>query len=245
MAIFTVTIDAYTNLPPSQIGYRGVNLTYNQIYVFTELDFTDTIPSYVDPEGDGVSSVKIVTIPTQGVLNLSGSPVNALDEIPIASITGGLLTYEADVLDEDGYSNNELTFDLSDTGSLTFSGLTPGVINFVVSEKDNLPPSVGDGGAIIDYGNTLIFTKAMFTSSTTPAYSDPEGDTAELLKILSLPTLGTIYLDGVEVVINQVISFNDVDSGLLTYVPDLADTDGDLQNFTFAIADAGSGIFVE
>lgn len=245
MAVFTVTINSYDNLPPNQIGNKEIGLTYNQTYIFAETDFTETVPSYSDPEGDSVSIVKIVTIPTQGVLYLSGVPVVALDEIPIVSITGGLLTYEADAANENGYTNSELTFDLADSGSSTFSGLTPGIITFIVEAKDNEPPTIGDGSATIDYGETLVFTRVMFTSSTTPPYSDPEGDAAGLLKILTLPLLGDILLDGVPVTINQVISFTDIDAGLLTYVPDLADTDGDLQGFTFAIADEGSGIFVE
>ena len=59
----------------------------------------------------------------------------------------------------------------------------------------------------------------------------------------TLPLFGIIKLNGVPIVINQTISFTDIASGLLTFVPDLTVTTGDIQTFEFEIADAGSGIF--
>lgn len=244
MAVFTVTINSYGNLPPSQIGNITINLSYNETYVFSIADFTTgTTPIFADPEGDGVSTVKIVTIPTQGVLYLSAVAVIDGQDITLANITAGNLTYIADVGDTDGYINSIMTFDIADDGSLTYSGLTPGVVTFDVLAKDNVPPVIGDGAATIDYGETLIFTSAMFTSATTPPYSDFEGDPAFALKILTLPALGQIRYNGTPSNVNDIIYFTDISLGLLTYVPDLADIDGDVQGFTFAIADSVSPIF--
>ena len=113
------------------------------------------------------------------------------------------------------------------------------------NSKQNLPPSqVGDGNASTDYGVTIVFTRADFTTNTTPPYLDPEGDTASLLRVLTLPTTGTLQLNSVDVVLNQVISFSDIDSGLFTFVPDNATETGYVVDFDFEIADSGSGIFV-
>jgi hypothetical protein len=46
------------------------------------------------------------------------------------------------------------------------------------------------------------------------------------------------------VALNQIISFADIGSGLLTYVPDIGTTTVYLDTFNFEIADAGSGTFV-
>jgi hypothetical protein len=243
MGIFTLTVGSYTNLSPSQIGNISLNLTYNQTYTFTIDDFTtNTTPPYMDPEGDSVETVKIITIPTQGVLELSAVAVIALDEITLADINAGNLKYIADVADTDGYSNSELTFDIADDGSSTYSGLT-GIVTFNVGSQANAAPVIGDGASAVNYGEALVFTSAMFTTGTTPAYSDAEGDPASQLKILTLPTLGIIQYNGINVVVNQIINFSDIDLGLLTFIPDLADTNGDVQNFTYAISDTGSGIF--
>lgn len=245
MAQFTITIGSKTNNPPNQIGDLFLTLDYNELYVFSINDFTiNTVPVYVDPDGDLVENIKIISLPSVGTLTNDGINVSINDEISRTVIESGLLKYQCDPSDLDGYVDTDTTFDISDEGSSTYSGLTPGVINITVGAKPNDPPSqVGDGSAVINYGETLVFTSAMFTTDTTPIYIDPEGDAALLLKILSLPTDGEIQLNGVAVTINQVISFTDIDNGLLTYVPDLVDTNGDVENFTFSIADAGSGIF--
>jgi hypothetical protein len=247
MALFTITVNAQVNLSPSRIGNLNLSLDYNELYTFTISDFTtNTTPTYEDPEGDIVNKVKIITLPIVGELTLSGVPINALDEISKTSIDSGLFKYQCDILDEDGYIDNNSTFDISDIGSGNFSELTPGIITFIVGTKPNLPPNVvGDGEMTLDYGITGVFTRDMFTTDSVPVYSDPEGDVAYQLKILSLPIAGSLRLNGTIVVINQNILFTDIDSGLFTYVPSLADIDGDSQQFTYSISDIGSQQFTE
>ena len=115
-----------------------------------------------------------------------------------------------------------------------------------VDSYENLPASeVGDGSATINYGETLVYTRAMFTTNTTPPYADPEGDAALNLKVLSLPIAGLLKLSGVNITINQIIPFTSIDSGLMTYVPDGTVLTAYNTSFTFSIADAGSGQYTE
>ena len=114
-----------------------------------------------------------------------------------------------------------------------------------VDSYENLPASsVGDGSATTNFGETLVYTRDMFTTNTVPPYADPEGDAALNLKITSLPTNGLLKLNGNNITINAIVSFDDIDSGLFTYVPDNQISAGYDASFTFEIADAGSGIFV-
>jgi len=244
MGTITLSIAAESNQPPNKPGFVDITLAYNQLYTFTVDDFTTLAsPPYSDPEGDAFQSLKILTLPAQGVLTLNAIAVAPNDIVTSTQLGLGLLKYQADVLDTDGYLSH-FGYTTSDVGSSTFSVLSGKAVIGVAAQIANLPPTVvGTGSAKIAYGETLVFTRAMFTSATTPAFSDPEGDPALYLKITSLPTLGEIFINGIEVTINDVIDFNDIDAGLLTYVPDLADIDGDLQGFTFQIADV-SGIFV-
>lgn len=239
MSVITLNISAKVNEPPTS-GWSSVPLDYNELYVFSVADFTtNTNPPYSDPEGDALENVKIVTLPTQGVLNLSAVPVTPGQNITENNIALGNLTYQADVAATAGYTDTAMTFSVSDVGSSTFSSTNP--LSFIVDAQANQPPSeVGDGTATIPYGTTLVFTSAMFTSGTTPPYADPEGDPASNLKILTLPTLGKIKYNGVNIFAGDVIALSDVDLGLLTYVPDNADTDGDVQGFTFQVSDTGS-----
>jgi hypothetical protein len=243
MATFNVTIGAYVNQAPSQLGNNTINIDFNETFVFTSSIFTDTTPAYSDPEGDAPSLVKITSLPTYNLI-LSATPVILNQEITIADIVAGNLSYTGDISETAGYSDT-FTFDIADVGSSTFAGLT-GNIFINAGEAINLPPSeVGDGAATVDYGETLVFTSAMFTTSTVPIYADPEGDNPQAVKILTLPNLGIIYYNGIPVTANQIIQVGDIDAGLLTYTPDNADTDGDVQGFTFAVSDVGSGEFVE
>lgn len=244
MATVTLQIAAEANQPPNQPGVVSVGLAYNELYAFTVADFTTLAsPAYSDPEGDAFQNVKILTIPTQGALTINAIAAVPNDIVTEAQLTAGLLKYQCDVADTDGYSEN-FTYTTSDVGSSTYSSFSGTVAVVVAAQIANLPPTtVGTGSATIGYGETLIFTRAMFTSATTPAFSDPEGDPALYLKITGLPALGEIQLSGLPIGVNEIIDFSDIDSGLLTYVPDLTDTDGDLQGFTFQIADI-SGIFV-
>jgi len=113
-----------------------------------------------------------------------------------------------------------------------------------VDSYENQPASeVGDGSATTTYGTPIVYTRAMFTTNTIPPYSDPEGDAALNLKILSLPVEGLLKLNAINVTLNQIISFTNIDSGLFTYVPNDANSNAYSDTFSFSIADAGSGIF--
>ena len=113
-----------------------------------------------------------------------------------------------------------------------------------VATAVNLPPSaVGDNTIASSYGDTIIFTSANFTTETSPVYSDPEGDAASMLKILTLPATGSLMFNGSNVIANQEITFAEIDSGYLIYNPDLLVTSVQSLTFTFAIADQGSGIY--
>lgn len=118
------------------------------------------------------------------------------------------------------------------------------IFTITVDSYTNLPATIGDGIITTSYGTAVTYTRAMFTTGTTPPYSDPEGDAALNLKITLLPVSGLLKLNSVDVGLNQIISFTDIDSGLLTYVPDNANQDAHNETFSFEIADAGSGTFV-
>jgi hypothetical protein len=117
--------------------------------------------------------------------------------------------------------------------------------NINVTGYDNQPPTIGDGQKETNYGQALPLNRADFTTNTTPPYSDPEGDLPLNLKITSLPAAGILRLDGVDVTVNQEISFiSDIDAGKLTYTPDLNNTSAHSVSFGFEISDEGSNTYV-
>lgn len=104
------------------------------------------------------------------------------------------------------------------------------------------PSSVGDNTINVGNRATTILTLAMFTTGTTPAYADPEGDLAAKVRIDTLPAGGVLKLSGVAVTAGQEILVADISLNNLTYEsPDQDALNSD--NFLFSISDAGSGIF--
>lgn len=123
-----------------------------------------------------------------------------------------------------------------------FSKMATLTIN--VNAYENEPPVIGDNEITIGFGSTKTFTVNDFTTNTTPPYSDPEGDGPYKLKILTLPAVGELRLNNIPVTINQEILFTNIASGLFTYIPDIADLGGYLDDtFDFSISDLGSQEF--
>lgn len=212
------------NAKVSNDGFPIVNFTAED---FTR-DFT-AIPELVN----------VLTLPSKGTLTYLGEDVVAGQIIDIDDIENLVYTRVDDESYQDPFffktSNNKIT--------KTFSNMATFTVN--VDGKINQSATIGDGSTTDDYGNTITFTRAMFTSGTTPPYSDPEGDAADKLKITSLPADGEIQLSGAPILVNDIFDFTiDIDGGLLTYVPDNGIITGQALDFTFEIADAGSGIFV-
>lgn len=113
------------------------------------------------------------------------------------------------------------------------------------SEKQPVPPSqVGDGIKGIEWGETLVFTTALLSSMLTPPYTHPEGEPPANLLITALPSSGELKYNGVAVSINDIISFTDIDSGALTFTPDMSTNTPPQVSFGFEISDAVSNIFV-
>jgi len=243
MALFTITVNKSVNLPPNQIGNNTNSvINYENLeYTFLLSNFTtDTIPVYSDPEGDDVYKLKITSLPGIGKLLYNDIDVEVNDEIIASNIS--LLVYEIDQSVTTGYSFN-FTFNLSDTGSENyFTGSNASYKADVTAIMNQAPSSVGNKTFTISDNEIVVFTVENFTTETTPTYADPEGDPANKLKITSLPSTGIINLNSIPVNINQIILFNEIKDGELTYTPD--DSAPYNMTFNFKIADLGSGIFV-
>ena len=245
MGIITFDIAGEVNLAPDVIGANTINIAHDASHTFTEANFTtETDPVYNDPEGDGVWKVKIKTASTSltGTLEYDSVAVDADDESSLIGITSGLLVYDAPVGTTTAFTD-DIDFDIADVGSQTFSGLLTGTITMDVAAKVNQPPTTGNQTININHASTHVFTSANFTTETTPAFSDPEGDNAEDLKITGLPANGTLLNDGNPVKINDVISFTDITAGKLTYRADRSLIDARSVTVDFVIRDDGSGLF--
>ena len=241
MALFTITTTAPVAATPDQVGSITITLPHAGSFTFTENDFTtNCAPVYSHPQGHAISKIKIDTLTNvAGSFKLIGTDIIAGQEIDFTDIVSGGLSFVDDSSDATAHTSN-FTYFASDVVSNSF-GSVIGTISTSVLAEVNAPPVVGDNTETLAYGLTLTFTAAMFTTDTTPAYSDAEGDTPATLKLTSLPTNGTIKYKGKPALLNAEIDFADITSGHLTFVGPTGFTGFGSGSFNFEIADsAGS-----
>lgn len=119
IGLFIINNEAYVNQPPSQVGDYSMSVANRSTTVLTLAMFTtDTIPPYLDPEGDPALSVRIDTLPVNGVLKLSGINVTIGQIILADDINDGYLTYDSP--NQDALNTDTFNFSVSDTGSGLF-----------------------------------------------------------------------------------------------------------------------------
>ena len=162
--LYTITNSGSLNSRPTQIGANEVATTYGTSYVFTLADFTTgTTPAYSDPEGDAMSYIKILTLPSQGELHVNDVAVVAGTLVTAGVIDTGNLKYvplSAPTVVVIG-ERLHFDFDCADAGSNALSGLDTGVMGLTVALAQNsAPDAVGDNTVAFSYGVAKVFTAA-------------------------------------------------------------------------------------
>ena len=115
--------------------------------------------------------------------------------------------------------------------------------NFTVTYEGyvNQPPSeVGDYSTTATNKEEKVLTLGMFTTLTTPAYADPEGDAPQAVRIDTLPTNGAVLkLDGSAVITGQIILATDINANKLKLVGPNVNSVVSC-TFNFSVRDTGS-----
>lgn len=102
------------------------------------------------------------------------------------------------------------------------------------------PDVVGNYSTTADNRSTKTLTPAMFTTLTTPAYHDPEGDAAQAVRIDSLATNGaTLTYNNNPVTVGQIITITDIAANMLKITGPNQDAIAN-SIFNFSVRDSGS-----
>ncbi|MFK7840316.1 MAG: DUF4347 domain-containing protein [Bdellovibrionales bacterium] len=191
-------------------------------FVAADFGFTDPNPS------DTFDNIRIDTLPTNGILRLSGVPVTAGQVIDTSDLANLTFTPNANV------SGAPLTsFDFSVQDDTGLFDPAPNTITINVTPVAD-PPDGTDKTLTIRAETPLGFTPADF------GFSDPDGDTFNSVRIDTLPSNGTLLLSGVPVTAGQVLSLADIANLTFTSV---AGVDGFTPiSFDFSVEDS-SGSF--
>ncbi|MDY6937558.1 MAG: cadherin-like domain-containing protein [Cyanobacteriota bacterium] len=217
------TIKIKTNTAPTLSNSNSaVTTDEDTTYIFKEADFNF---SDIDTE-DSLKSVKIKSLPTKGKLQLNGSDVSDEQEISIADITGGNLTFVPEANDNGtGYAN--FNFQVND--GLAFSGDGTLTVNVTpVNDK----PTTSNNTVTTNEDIAHTFNAGDFN------FSDIDtGDSLQKVKITSSPTDGALQLNGNPVSVGDEITIANITSGNLKFVPDTNESGMGYANFNFQVGD--------
>lgn len=203
-----------------------------------ELLFTDSDHSPTDVIYEVLSY-------TNGSLWIGTNTVGNGTEIVIPE--AGVGTFTQDDLDQYTGGSQDLRFqhDGSETlvagftfrvrdasGAYVMDGGEPAVFtyNFTVNPVNDAPVVTTNTGLTLDEGDSETITNLMLETT------DPDNTTTELVYTLtSVPTNGTLFLDGVELLEDNEFTQKDIDDGLLSYEHKGSETISD--SFGFSVTD--------
>ena len=197
--------------------------TEDTAYVFKVADFKFT----GNDSADTLTSVIITSLPTDGTLELNGNAVTANEGISEADIASGKLTF---VPNTDTVTQGTFSFKVIDAEA---QGSSPNAAAMTITIAPDAGPTAVASSINATENTTYTFKVADFGFSD-PADATP--DTLGSVTITSLPTDGTLELNGSAVTANETISAADIANGKLTFVPN---TDTVTQGtFDFKVTDA-------
>jgi hypothetical protein len=187
----TATINV-TSLNDEPSGADNTETTNEDTdYIFGTADFGFTDPN--DSPPDSLYAVKITTLPSEGSLENSGTPVSAGDFVLASDISAGDLAFNPD-LNENGSPYTSFTFQVQDDGGTSHMwdvdlDQSPNTMTINVTAVND-PPVAED-----NYVGTLEDTPMTFAPCNFQ-FSDVEGDSRTAVEITSLPANGTLKYSG-------------------------------------------------
>ncbi len=231
---YTMTINV-TDVNDAPVATDNTVTTNEDVtLVFSSSDFT-----YTDTESDGLNAVQIVTTTSgagtlfldsdgDGVVD-SGETITAGQIISAANLS--LIKY-IPATDDNGSPYDTFTFLVQDTGSPSseWSAAAATMTINVTAVADN--PTAASNTVTTAEDTAYTFASSDF------GFGDVDGDTFTSLTVITLPADGTLYLNGTAVAANQVILVTDIDSGLLTFVPDTDEYGTSYASFLFKVTDS-------
>jgi Ca2+-binding RTX toxin-like protein len=227
---YTMTIDV-TPVSEAPVATNGtLQAREDAVEVVSITDF-----NYFDADGDPFSLVKITELETSGSLQLDGVDVELDQEIAVADISAGKLTFTP-VVNANGQGYTTFAYRVHDGGVYSTSDYTMTVD--VAAVNDN--PSSNFSKVTLQEDGLKTLTLRNFP------FVDIDGDGLYSIVITKLPSHGSLDLNGTAVSVNQEILAGDILAGLLEYEPGINLSGTPLDSLNFRVSDGqiySSGTF--
>jgi FKBP-type peptidyl-prolyl cis-trans isomerase 2 len=169
--------------------------------------FTDANPH------SKLQAIEITSLPANGTLTLNGVPVVANQTIASGSISGLIYTpFQGDSQGDPPFTSTD-SFGWNGFDGLQFAPAAA-LVNLSVNPLPTLstvtiPPALA--------GTTTTFTPQEFVEAFTTTETNTPNPSLQIIQITSLPTHGTLLLNGAAVPNGQVIAIGQISA--LTYTP--------------------------
>ncbi|MDI1227824.1 MAG: cadherin-like domain-containing protein, partial [bacterium] len=215
--------------------------TNNTVTILEDATYTFSAASFgfgdaSDTPANTLLAVRVTTLPLNGILRLSGVPVVAGDFIPVASIGSLVFTPNANA---NGAALSSFTFQVQDNGGTANGGVNLDAIartfTFNVTSVNDAPAGA-DATIVMDEGSFVNLTLANFGFTDA---SDTPANAFQSVLITTLPTAGSLTLNGVAVTAGTTVTVIDISSGLLRFTPAVNGTGATYSTFTFQVRDNG------
>ena len=214
----TFTVNGANDAPTASNNTVTTNEDTDHTFAASEFGFTDV-------DGDSLDHVSIETLPSNGTLLLSGSAVSAGDQISTANISNLVFRPAANA---NGASYDTFTFTVNDGTTDSASSYTMTVNVTAVNDA----PTASNNTVTTNEDTTYTFTASDF------GFSDVDGDTLSSVTVSALSgSDGTFKLNGVAITGSTSVTKTQIDSGLLTFVPDSNENGSSYNTFTFTVND--------
>ncbi|RZK75305.1 MAG: tandem-95 repeat protein, partial [Pedobacter sp.] len=196
-AAVNITLSDVNGIPT--VGNISKSGPQNVTVPFTTSDFTS---KFFDIDGS-LAKIQVLSLPANGTLLLSGSPIAINQEINNADL-----------------GNISFVPNTNWTGSTTFSwngydgqtyAAAPANVNITITP--NHPPVVSNINKTGPEDTPITFAAVDFTSK----FSDLDGNSLTKIQIVSLPSNGVLKLNGVDIITGDEIAATDLSK--ITFTP--------------------------
>ena len=197
----------------------------------TRYDFTPSDFSFNDIDGNNLLGITISMFPSNGELQLSGTPLATNQFIPANDIQNlSFIPVPGEY--RDGYDS--FLFVIQDDGGTLHNGSDIDAIANKINidvRRYNDPPDGTDNTIVIKEDESLTFKQADF------GFTDIDGDNLLEVLIDTAPSVGQLLLNGNSVTSGQAISPTDL--GNLVYTPPANSHGSGIGSFDFSVRDDG------
>ncbi len=223
------------NNPPVGNG-TTVTLLEDGSYTLTSADFGFTDPNDTPP--NTLLAVKLATLQSAGSLKLNGVAVMEGQFVSAFDIAANKLVFTP-AANGNGKGYASFTFQVQDDGGMVNGGVdldqSPNTFTFNVS-------SVSDAPAGADKAITLLEDSSYTLTSADLGFTD-HNDTSPndflAVKLASLPSAGSLKLNGATVTEGQFVSAFDIATNKLVFTPAANGNGTGYASFTFQVQDDG------